>query len=84
MTAAFAQEYEELHRLVDRLPVERMRALRFVVLYLVEGVATDQAQVDLASGRQRRLSFAGIMDAEPDLATRSEEILREELGRRTT
>jgi hypothetical protein len=24
MTAAFAQEYEELHRLVDRLPVERM------------------------------------------------------------
>lgn len=84
MTAAFAQEYEELHRLVDRLPVERMRALRSVALYLVEGVVEDRAKADLGSGRRRRLSFAGIMDAEPDLAARSEEILREEFGRRHT
>lgn len=31
--------------------------------------------------RRRRLSFAGIMRAEPDLAERSEDILRDELGR---
>jgi hypothetical protein len=83
MTSAFAYEYEELHRLVDRLPLERARALRTVALYLVEGVA-DGAEVGPESGRRRRLSFAGIMDAEPDLATRSEEILREEFGRRTS
>jgi hypothetical protein len=31
--------------------------------------------------RRRRLSFAGLMHAEPDLAARSEEIFREERGR---
>lgn len=82
MTAAFAHEYEELHRLVDRLPLDRVRALRTVALYLVEA-ADDSAGASSGRGRRRRLSFAGIMDAEPDLASRSEDILREELGQRT-
>jgi hypothetical protein len=34
-----------------------------------------------ASPRRRTLSFAGLTSAEPDLAERSEEILREEFGR---
>jgi hypothetical protein len=82
MTGAFAYEYEELHRLVDRLPLERVRALRAVALYLVEGDSGDRTETGPDRDRRRRLSFAGIMDAEPDLAARSEEILREELGRR--
>jgi hypothetical protein len=84
MTGALANEYEELHLLVDRLPLERVRALRAVALYLVEGDISDRADTGHGNARRRRLSFAGIMDAEPDLAARSEEILREELGRRAT
>jgi len=34
-----------------------------------------------AGNHRSRLSFAGLMHAEPDLAARSEEILREERGR---
>jgi hypothetical protein len=77
MTAAFAHEYEELHRLVDRLPVERVRALHAVAIHLV-----DDANADAEPERDpvRRLSFVGILDAEPDLASRSEAILRDELG----
>lgn len=82
MTAAFGHEYEELHRLIDQLPVDRVRALRAVAALLVGGGSDTEAQ--LGSGPRRRLSFVGIMDAEPDLAARSEEILREELGRGTT
>ncbi|MFD0742895.1 hypothetical protein ACFQ1L_14620 [Phytohabitans flavus] len=80
MTAAFGNEYEELHRLVDQLPVERVRALRAVVIHLLEGA--PRVSPDSDDDRPRRLSFVGIMDAEPDLAARSEEILREELRRR--
>lgn len=83
MSIALAPEYQELHQLVDRLPLERVRALREVVLYLVEGASDDHAEADSHAGRRRRLSFAGIMDAEPDLAARSEEILREEIGQRS-
>lgn len=83
MTAAFAYEYEELHRLVDRLPLERARALRTVARYLVEA-DTEHAADAGGDGRRRRLSFAGIMDAEPDLAARSEEILTQEFGQRAT
>ncbi|MFE7744447.1 hypothetical protein [Nocardia sp. NPDC057455] len=34
------------------------------------------------SARRRRLSFAGLMQAEPDLAARSEDILYEERQQR--
>lgn len=81
MTAAFGHEYEELHRLVDRLPIDRVRALRTIAVLLAEG--TSNAETKPVGGFRRRLSFTGIMDAEPDLAARSEDILREELGHRT-
>nr|MDT0659569.1 hypothetical protein [Micromonospora sp. DSM 115978] len=81
MTAAFAEEYEELHRLVDRLPVERVRALRAVAIHLVEERPAERVEAEPDDRPRRRLSFVGIMDAEPNLAARSEEILREELGR---
>jgi hypothetical protein len=80
VTAAFAHEYEELHRLVDRLPVERVRALRAVALHLVGDEPREDSSNEPTDGRRRRLSFVGIMEADPDLAARSEEILRNELG----
>jgi hypothetical protein len=81
VTAAFDEEYEELHRLVDRLPVERVRALRAVALSLIAGQPEDDGTEPERGGR-RRLSFVGLMEAEADLAARSEEILRAEFGRR--
>jgi hypothetical protein len=78
---AAAPEYVELHRLVDRLTPDQVRALRAVALEFVHD------EMDAASGREaaagepvRRLSFAGIGHAGPDLAERSQEILRAELG----
>ncbi|MEV0293354.1 hypothetical protein [Nocardia sp. NPDC050710] len=80
MTAA--HDYEDLHRLVDRLTPDQARALRAVALQLV---VTDAHEVGAAAEpvgkRRRHLSFAGVMDAEPDLAERSEELLREERGK---
>lgn len=81
MTAAFQYEYEELHRLVDLLPIERARALLAVAIHLVNDKSSEQTDHEPRGGRRRRLSFAGIMEAEPDLAARSEEILRDEVGR---
>jgi hypothetical protein len=40
MAATFGNEYEELHRLVDQLPVERVRALRALVVHLPRRSAT--------------------------------------------
>lgn len=75
MTAA--HDYDDLHRLVDRLTPDQAHALRAVALQLV---VTDTAQRDQTAEpvgeRRRRLSFAGLMHAEPDLAARSEELLR--------
>jgi hypothetical protein len=81
MTAA--RDYDDLHSLVDRLTPGQARALRAVALELV---VTDTAggyeqTVEPTGGRRRHLSFAGLMHAEPDLAARSEELLREERGR---
>ncbi|MEV5839613.1 hypothetical protein [Nocardia sp. NPDC052112] len=77
MTAA--HDYDDLHRLVDRLTPDQAHALRAVALQLV---VTDTPQWRSAAEpkgeRRRHLSFAGIMNAEPDLAARSEELLREE------
>jgi hypothetical protein len=58
---------EELHHLVDELPEAQVGP----VLDLVRDHVGDKD-----SGKRRRLSFAGMLDAEPDLAARSEEILR--------
>lgn len=72
-----AHNYDDLHHLVDRLTPAQAEALRAVALQLVEPQPDERPE----AGRRRKLSFAGIMTAEPDLAERSEEILRAELGR---
>ncbi|WP_440068979.1 hypothetical protein [Streptosporangium sp. OZ121] len=72
--SAAPEEYDDLHRLVDRLTLGQVRALRAVALQLVEN---EPAPVAEAQGRRRRLSFAGIITDEPDSAQRSEEILRD-------
>jgi len=61
---------EELHHLVDELPEEEVRP----VLELIRGRAD-------ASRRARDLPFFASFESDPDLAERSEEILRAELGR---
>jgi hypothetical protein len=61
---------EELHHLVDELPEEEVRP----VLELIRGRAD-------ASHSARDLPFFASFGSDPDLAERSEEILRAELGR---
>jgi len=61
---------EELHHLVDELPEEEVRP----VLELIRGRSD-------ASRGERDLPFFASFESDPDLAERSEEILRAELGR---
>jgi hypothetical protein len=76
-----ASEYGDLHRLVDRLTPDQMRALRAVALQLVRGdTDTSPRPVSEAGEPVRHLSFVGIGHGGPDLAERSQEILRTELG----
>ena len=75
MTAA-VPEYSDLHRLVDRLTVDQARALRAVALQLVR----DEPDLPTSDEPVRSLSFTGIGHGAPDLAARSQEILRRELG----
>jgi hypothetical protein len=83
MTAA--QYPDDLHRLVDRLSPIQAGAVRAVVLQLVGGGEADDDrsshQSMLADEPVRTFSFAGMMQAEPDLAERSEDILRAEFGK---
>ncbi|MEU6732005.1 hypothetical protein ABZ929_02180 [Streptomyces physcomitrii] len=76
--------YPELHRLIDQLRPDQAEAVRSVVLHLVvdntETTGTTENTGEEPPARRRRLSFAGSLEAEPDLATRSSEILREGLG----
>jgi hypothetical protein len=60
---------EELHHLVDELPEAEVRP----VLELIRGRADAHGVRDLP--------FFASFESDPDLAERSEEILRAELGR---
>src|SRR5258708_12155607 len=62
---------DELHHLVDRLPEAELRP----ALELIRG------RVGQDRGAGRDLPFFSSFGAEPELAERSEEILRAELGR---
>ncbi|MFC4062304.1 hypothetical protein ACFOWE_28725 [Planomonospora corallina] len=75
--SAAPEEYDDLHRLVDRLTLKQVRALRAVALELVENEPSPSAE---SGGRRGRLSFAGIIEDEPDSAQRVEEILRGRFG----
>lgn len=77
MTAEAHHHYEDLHRLVDRLNPDQADALRAVALQLVTSAAEPERPEDDEPVRRRHLSITGIIEAEPDLAERSEDILRE-------
>ncbi len=62
---------EELHHLVDQLPETELRP----ALQLIRGRVEDYG------GSGRNLPFFASFEAQPDLAERSEDILRTELGR---
>lgn len=66
--------------MVDRLTPGQLEALYVLLQGMVrrEDEENDAALSDAPP--QRRFSFIGIMDAEPDLAERSAQILRSELG----
>ncbi|MEV6557114.1 hypothetical protein AB0M22_15440 [Nocardia sp. NPDC051756] len=76
MTAAF--DDMDLPALVRLLTEDEQRDLRPVVLRLVasHGQPVEQHPATPA----RRLSFAGTVEAAPDFATTSQEVLRRELG----
>ncbi|MDN3359946.1 hypothetical protein [Actinomadura sp. DC4] len=77
MTAA--HDYEDLHRLVDRLTPVQAHELRDHALRLID---EDEQEEPTSETRSvpRELSFIGIIHAEPDLAERSEDILRQGFG----
>lgn len=73
-----AAPYLDLHELVDRLTPEQADALRALVRHLV---GAGEGETPAGGGRVRRLSFAGTLQTgKDDLAARSEEIIRAELG----
>jgi hypothetical protein len=61
---------DELHHLVDELAEAEVAP----VLEIVRDRVAQQPE------RRRRLSFSGLLRAEPDLAARSEEILRDKFA----
>lgn len=77
MTAEAYHHYDDLHRLVDRLSPGQADALRAVALQLVTVTPPTTPSADEEPVRRRTLSITGIISAEPDLAERSEDILRE-------
>jgi hypothetical protein len=80
MTAAFNSM--DLRELVGLLTDEEQRELRPVVLRLVasHGRVIGTANGEAAPGH--RLSFAGTVEAAPDFASSSQDVLRRELGGR--
>jgi hypothetical protein len=84
-------EHVDLHRMVDRLDPDQVRALRAVAQQLLRPDATHpssgEAQAPepeslLADEPVRDFSFIGLFNGAPDLSERSEEILREEFAKR--
>lgn len=83
-------EHIDLHRMVDRLDPDQVRALRAVAQQLLRPSAgrrdADEAVIpaesQLADEPVRDFSFIGLFNGAPDLSERSEEILREEFAKR--
>lgn len=84
-------EHVGLHRMVDRLDPDQVRALRAVAQQLLRsgGGSPDSGEAQapepeslLADEPVRDFSFIGLFNGAPDLAERSEEILREEFAKR--
>jgi hypothetical protein len=84
-------EHVDLHRMVDRLDPDQVRALRAVAQQLLRPSTghrdSGEAQAPateslLADEPVRDFSFIGLFNGAPDLSERSEEILREEFAKR--
>jgi hypothetical protein len=84
-------EHVDLHRMVDRLDPDQVRALRAVAQQLLRpstghrdsGEARAPATESLLADEPvRDFSFIGLFNGAPDLSERSEEILREEFAKR--
>lgn len=74
-----------IHRLVDQLAPEQAEALYVLLRGMVSEPENGQQGADTPmphspAESRHRFAFIGIMDGEPDLADRSAQILREELG----
>ena len=81
VTAA-AHNYEDLHRLVDQLRPDQTEPAHALLLQLVHPGSTVAGtsaggREETDRRRHRRLSITGIISADPDLAERSEDIIRE-------
>jgi len=83
---------DEIHRLVDGVPEDRVTAIGEVLRAALDAGLTSEQAHRLAEGLRahldlagvaaepvRRFASAGTLSAEPDLAERVEEILRVEL-----
>lgn len=68
----------DAHRLLDELDEDQVAA----AAELLRDLVRQQRPLDdePAAPPRRQLSFVGMISAEPDLAERSAEILRHELG----
>jgi hypothetical protein len=84
-------EHVDLHRMVDRLDPDQVRALRAVAQQLLRpgvghsgpgGVPVPEPESLLADEPVRDFSFIGVFNGAPDLAERSEDIMREEFAKR--
>jgi hypothetical protein len=82
---------DEVHRLVDAVPDDRLTTLGEILRAAAEsGMTWEQAlytvlrgqgaEAHMAAEPVRRFASAGTLSAEPDLAERAEEILRSEPG----
>jgi hypothetical protein len=88
---ADAPDRAEVHRLVDLLPAGQVEALYILLRGMLPGrdepqpsstdVPPDEWAPDPGAPAVRTLSIAGIARGEHDLAERSQDILRRELGR---
>jgi hypothetical protein len=82
-------EHVDLHRMVDQLDPDQVRALRAVAQQLLRpdvrhassGEALEPESL-LADEPVRDFSFIGLFSGAPDLSEHSEEILREEFAKR--
>jgi hypothetical protein len=76
----------DLHSLVDGLPPAELRRILHLVIGELASARSRQEATEAGAGdpasAPRRLSFAGLVEDEPDAAGRSEELLREEFRRR--
>ena len=77
-------EYVDLHRLVDQLDPDQVRALRAVAEQMLRARPGDGEHPDsvLADEPVRDLSFIGLFEGEADLSERARDILRDDFARR--